>query len=234
MGRDGVSGDTGDGRLAVGDDAAVLYVEAADFRECSRRAAIGRDELCDHCEFGVGVDDLAGPVEAGVTLAVGVEIAAIRIAVAAVAFGGVGAAAGVACAHMLGVVGAGVWGVGSGDGICFPNVHFGAAGAVVANTGVGVVGRWFPAFSIGLGNDLVRIHGFEVGEETYRAYLTVDKLHVAWTLRVTVSSAIFCTGLVIWILGHTTIGVHGDKVDGTIQTTRKLRSINIEGNLLTE
>lgn len=119
VGGEGVTRVRGDGGLGVGDDLAVLDVEALDLGQ----DAVGAlDELGDYGELLGGVEGEAGAgtVEELVALAVGVEVASIGVAVAGVAVGGVSSAAGVACAGVVGAVLAGVRGVGRGDlvGLC--------------------------------------------------------------------------------------------------------------------
>jgi hypothetical protein len=65
-------------------------------------------------------------------------------------------------------------------------------------------------------------------------YLAVDELDVLGTLRVTITSSVLRTGLVARELGETPIGVHLRKVEGTIKTTRKVRDIDVESELLVE
>ena len=72
-GGDGIAGDTGDGGLRVGNKHTVLHVKSTDFRE---RVA---DELGDDGEDFCSVHSQARAVEGGITHAVGVEIASIRI-----------------------------------------------------------------------------------------------------------------------------------------------------------
>lgn len=90
----------GDGGLGVGDEDAVLDVEALDFGQCTA----GLDELGNDGEDVLGVDGQAGPVEGGVALAVAVEVASIGVAFAVVAVGcaAVGSAAGVTVADFGG------------------------------------------------------------------------------------------------------------------------------------
>lgn len=105
-----VAGDAGGGGLGVGDEDAVLDVEALDLGQL----AAGLDELGDDGEDVVGVDGQAGAVEGGVALAVAVEVASIGVAFAVVAVGcaAVGSAAGVAVADYGGDGCAWVGGVG--------------------------------------------------------------------------------------------------------------------------
>ena len=63
------------------------------------------------------------------------------------------------------------------------------------------------------------------------SYLTVDELHIPRTLGITVPSTILSTSLVAIILGHSTIRIHSAKVQGAVQTTRKLRYIHIKSEL---
>lgn len=48
-------------------------------------------------------------------------------------------------------------------------------------------------------------------------YKTVNELQVSWALAVAVSGSVLGTGLVARILGHATIGVHGNEVQSTVQ-----------------
>jgi len=73
-------GDTGDRSERVGDDDAVLDVEAVDLVESASGSATVGEELGDDGEFGVGVDNLSWAIEGSVAIAVRVEIATIGIA----------------------------------------------------------------------------------------------------------------------------------------------------------
>lgn len=53
-------------------------------------------------------------------------------------------------------------------------------------------------------------------------------------LGVAITSSVLGTSLVVGVLGCTTIGVHLDEVESAIETARKLRNIDIEGELLVE
>ncbi len=64
------------------------------------------------------------------------------------------------------------------------------------------------------------------------SYLTVNELNIMRALRVTVARSIACTGLVRRVLRLAAIFVHGDKVDSAVKTTRKLRNVHVEGELL--
>ena len=67
-----------------------------------------------------------------------------------------------------------------------------------------------------------------------KTYETVDELDIARALRVAVSSTVIGTSLVGRVLGHTTVSRHLREVDGTVETARQLRHINIEGELLVQ
>ena len=69
---------------------------------------------------------------------------------------------------------------------------------------------------------------------TIDTHLSVDELQVARALRVTVTGTVLGTSLVAIVLGQTTVGVHGDEVQGSVETARKLGAIHIEGELLVE
>lgn len=147
--RDRISNDVGDRGLRVGDQLAVLNVEAPDLCEWVA------NELGDDSEHLAGVDGHAAAVESRITHAVRIEVASIRIASASIASGRVCTSAGVASAHGLcdGVARVGCY--GCRDCVRFPNVHLGAARAMVSNSSILVVGRWHPAFDIALRKGLV-------------------------------------------------------------------------------
>lgn len=63
-------------------------------------------------------------------------------------------------------------------------------------------------------------------------YLAVDELDIVGTLRITVSGSVLGTSLVVGVLGLATIGVHLDKVQGTVKTTGKLGDVDVECELL--
>jgi hypothetical protein len=82
------------------------------------------------------------------------------------------------------------------------------------------------------------------------SHLAGNKLEISGALSITVACAIGCSGLVGRILGKTAIGIHLDKVQGTVNTAAyenqllllsslsiygrltKTRNINIESELL--
>lgn len=114
---------------------------------------------------------------------------------------------------MLGDVGAAVGGQGRGDNIGLPDIHLHAAGSVVTDTGVGVVGGRRPAIDVAL---------------------AVDELEITGALGVTVARAVGGAGLVARVLGHATVRVHGDEVEGAVQTAGQVGDVHIKGELLAE
>ena len=189
---DRVAADARDCALAVGDDLAVLDVEALDLAQF----AAGLDELRDDGDLLGGVDGEALAVEALVALAVRVEVASVGVAVAGVAVRGVGTAAGVALARVVGGVGAGVRSIGAGDAVGLPDIHLSTASTKVTNTGVDIVARGLPSFNVGL---------------------AVDELEVTRALGVTVACTVLGTGSVTLLGGEATIEGHGDEVQSTVQ-----------------
>ena len=87
------------------------------------------------------------------------------------------------------------------------HVHLVAASTVLASTCVGIAVAGVPAFAVGL---------------------SIDELDVMRTLSVTVSSSVLRTSLVARVLGKTTVLVHLNEVQSTVQTAGKLRDINVE------
>jgi len=63
-------------------------------------------------------------------------------------------------------------------------------------------------------------------------YLSVDELQVLRALSITVAGAVLGACLVVWVLGKSTIGVHGDEVEGTVQATGQVGHIDVKGELL--
>ncbi len=146
---DGVEGvHARDLRLRVGDDLAVLDVEAADLREIARGRVVGGDELGDDGELGRGVDGFAGAQEGLVAHAPRVEVAAVLVAdtvVTVVTVAAVGAfAAGLARD------GADVGCNGGTHRVRLPDVHLVTARSVVTGSCVRVVGRACPIEDVGL------------------------------------------------------------------------------------
>lgn len=145
---DGVAGGhASDVDLGVLDDLAALHVNAADLAERARGGTGVRDELGHDGHLGARVDGEALAVERLVAHAEGVEIATVGIADALVPAvdGAVFASAAVHARD-----GAGVRGVGGRDGVGLPDIHLIAARAVVARSGVRVVGRRGPANDVSL------------------------------------------------------------------------------------
>ena len=87
--------DTGDIRVGVLDNFAILDVDAADGTQGTSVSAISSNELRDNSEGLGAVNDLGGSVEAGVAQTVRIEVASIWITDTGVAGAvGVGATAG--------------------------------------------------------------------------------------------------------------------------------------------
>lgn len=72
------------------------------------------------------------------------------------------------------------------------------------------------------------------GRPALNVGLTSDEFQITRTLRVAVSNTVLSTSLVVGVLGDTTVGIHGDKVEGTVQTARKVRNVDSEGELLVQ
>lgn len=202
----------GDGGLGVADDLAVLDVEALDLGELAVGAL---DELGDDGDLlgGVDVEAGSGAVEGLDALSVGVEVAAIGVAVTGVAVGREGSAAVVALAHVLRLVGAGVGREGGGDVVGLPDVHLGAAAAHGANSGVGIVARGDPAVRVGD---------------------AVDELDVTGALGVAVAGSVLGAGLVAVVARLAAVLVHGDEVEGAVETAADLGHVHVKGELVAQ
>lgn len=136
---DRVAGNTTNIRGRVGNHIAILHVDTLNLLEGTGSSAVTGDELSDNSHLGAAVDGLAGSEEGLVAHAVRVEVATIGVAGAGVAVRGVRATAPVSLAHSLTGGITRVGGQSSGDTVSLPDIHLSTAGAVVANTRVGVV-----------------------------------------------------------------------------------------------
>jgi len=67
-----------------------------------------------------------------------------------------------------------------------------------------------------------------------RVSLAVDELQITGALSIAVTGTVLGTGLVALVLGHTTVLVHGDEVQGAVETAAELRHIDIEGELVAQ
>ena len=65
-------------------------------------------------------------------------------------------------------------------------------------------------------------------------YLAVDELDIPGALRVAVSRTVLGSGLVVGVLGHATILVHGGEVEGAVETAGQVGHVDVEGELLVE
>ena len=170
--------------LGVREDLAVLHVEALDISELARSVSV---ELRHDSHLLIRVDGEPGTVEGLVALAPGVEVAAVRVAGAAVAVVGVGPAAAVARANVGRVVGTGVRRVGRALAVGLPDVHLSAASTQVADAGVGVAVRGIPALNVGL---------------------ATNELDITGALAVAVASSVPGTSVVVLIRGLASILLH--------------------------
>ncbi|MCQ0521517.1 hypothetical protein [Klebsiella pneumoniae] len=191
FGGNGVTSDTRDVGIWLWDDVRVLDVESLDFGQSTGISTIVGQELGDNSEWLSSVDDLAWTVKGSVTHSVWIEVATVWITGTSVSIVRVSTTTVIAGTHSLTWSVTWVWSDGVGNGVGFPNVHFGTARTVVTDASVSVVRRWLPTFDISF---------------------TINKLQVTWTLRVTVTSTVFGTSLVVWVLGNTTISVHSNEV----------------------
>lgn len=92
-----------------------------------------------------------------------------------------------------------------------PDIDFGTAGTVRANTGVVVVGGWLPSLNVGL---------------------ATDELQVTGALSVTVTGTVLGAGLVVGVAGLATVLLHGDEVKSGVETTVDGGQVDIEGELV--
>lgn len=67
-----------------------------------------------------------------------------------------------------------------------------------------------------------------------KTYKTIDKLEILRTLRITVPSTILSTSLVGGVRRETAIRRHLGKVYCAVETTRKVRYVDVKGKLLAQ
>ena len=137
--------DVGDG---VGENDAVLDVEALDALERTGGGVISGNELSNNGDLLGGVHLLARAEEGGVSHAVGVKVASILVANAGIAVGSITAVESGAASKSITL--AGVRGIGSSIAVGLPDVHFGTAGSIAASTAVYIVRGRRPVENIGL------------------------------------------------------------------------------------
>jgi len=200
--------DSGPGILGVGNDFTTLDVKSANLGEITSLSTVRSDELGNNGELALGVDGESRSVEGLVTLTERVEIATILVADTLVSLISITALDSSAGQKTGGL--ADVRSVGSRDGVGLPDVHLGAAGTVGTGSSIGVGRRSGPSLNV---------------------CLSGNHLQVVWALRIAVTGTIFGTSLICWVLGHTTVLVHFDEVDGTVQTARQVGNVNVHGEL---
>ena len=64
--------------------------------------------------------------------------------------------------------------------------------------------------------------------------LAVDELKIPRALSIAIASSVLGASLVGRILGSSTISIHGDEVDGTVETAAETGKVDIKGELLVE
>lgn len=63
-------------------------------------------------------------------------------------------------------------------------------------------------------------------------YLAANELQISGALGIAVAGTVLCTGLVGRVLGHASVLVHSDEVEGSIQTALDGGQVDIEGELV--
>ena len=216
--------DVGDG---VGENDAVLDIEALDALERTGGGVISCDELSDDGDLLGGVHLLARAEEGGVAHAVRVEVASILVANAGIAVSSITAVESGAASESVTL--AGVRSIGSSVAVGFPDVHLGTAGSVAASTAVYIVRGRRPVEDVGLKN--VRDDSLKISEfgETH---FSVDELHVVWTLSITISGTVAGTSFVARVLGLSSVGIHLGEVESSVDSAGKIAHVDIEGELV--
>jgi hypothetical protein len=103
---------------------------------------------------------------------------------------------------------------------------------VAANTGILVILGRFPALDVTLFYTSVISLGDQLALLIMDTHLSVDELQVTRALRITVAGSVLGTSLVAIVLGEATVGVHGNEVQSSVESTRKTGGVHIESELL--
>jgi len=104
-----------------------------------------------------------------------------------------------------------VRGVRGGERVGLPDIHLRAAGSVLATPRIGIVRRGLPAVKVGL---------------------TIDPFDVVRALSIAITSTVLGTSFVIRELGRSAISIHCHKVEGPVKSTREIRHVCVERELL--
>jgi len=179
----------------------VLDEESLDFRELTGVGTIVGEELCDDREWSGGIDlELrAWAVEVADSHSVWVQIAAVFVADSLVPL--VGGVVSAVCtgACLLAIKATWMSGVGSGNRVGLPDIHFSAARSDFTEASIWVAWRWVPAFGVGF---------------------SVDELDVMWALSITISSSVASSSSISWECCLSSIFRHLNEVKSSIETAR--------------
>lgn len=192
---------------------AVLDVVLLNLAHAAARA----NKLSDNGELLAGVDGLASAVKVLVAHAEGVPVTSIGVTVASIASGRVGTSASIASTAVLTRRLARVRSIGHAHRVGLPDVHLGAARTSSTDTSVGVVGGRLPSLDVALLHSSAHHHSATTRKSTRATYQAVDELEVTRALAVAVACSVLGASSVGGVLGHATVGVHGNKVNGTVQ-----------------
>mmetsp|Transcript_3850 Transcript_3850/g.6473 ORF Transcript_3850/g.6473 Transcript_3850/m.6473 type:complete len:237 (+) Transcript_3850:357-1067(+) len=189
-----------DGRWTV-DHATILHVVSTDLREITIISPICGEELCHHSHGPQRVHSelSTSSIEALVAHSKWVDVTAILVTDTVVALTFVSVAASNAFTTVLPWHLTVVRCVGRGHAVCLPDVHLGAAAAILSHAHV-------VAEVLRVRNPLLHICG------------TIDELDVMWTLGIAIAGAILCTSVVPWQIAAPIL-VHLNKVHGTVHAT---------------
>mmetsp|Transcript_108476 Transcript_108476/g.324390 ORF Transcript_108476/g.324390 Transcript_108476/m.324390 type:complete len:519 (+) Transcript_108476:545-2101(+) len=212
--------------LGVLNDLPILHIQPPNLLEVSGVCAVVSQELRYHCHGLGGVDreSRAVPVEVLVPEAEMIKIAAVLIADALVAAATVTlwlSAAGAVLGRVTALVrpgalatqrpdsAAGVRSEGRGLPVCLPDVHLGAARAVVTH-----------------GPGCLLVPALEVR-------LALDELEVVGALRVAVARAVLCAGRVV-AAARAAVLLHLHEVYSTVEATLQRGNVHVNGELLVQ
>merc|ERR1719391_454637 len=194
------------------DNLAILDKNPLNLNKFSVVSSISSNKLCDNCH-GLGSINLktrSFSIKSLVSQSPGVQVTAIFITHSVISVSRIIVSTVNPLTWLMSNCIAGVGSVGGCLAVGLPYVHFITARSNFSLSRINIIVARYPSLNI---NN------------------TTNELQIMRALCITVASAIGSSRLVSFIFTHTTILFHFNKVEGTIQATRELRYINIEGEL---
>jgi len=197
-----------DVRFWVLENFTILNEDSSDFAKVSGVGSIGSDELGNNGHWLGGINSLVWTIEIFDTSSVRVEIATIFIADTFVSIGTLSARK--SLAHQLSIDLTWMSSESLSHVVGLPDIHLSAARSEFSSSGIWVGLGWVPA---------------------NRVSFSIDEFNILWALSITISSSVGGTSLIVCVLSFTSIFLHFDEVESSVNTAWHVGDINIEGEL---